>query len=161
LRKDRTVPVQAFSTKDNRIIYPSGDFETFVTLEELEAAGLGNDPPVSFRVLDSCQFIPERNCGHPFKRFIEQQYYKHLELKAKGDSLEHAIKVVLNSIYGKTVQRVNNRMGNIFNPLLHHTSPLYKGAALSLRRRKLTRAGCHHLCDRLARHHPGNTKFEH
>jgi hypothetical protein len=65
-------------------------------------------------VLDSCQFIPSRNCAQPFNLFIEQQYYKRVELKAKGDPLERAIKVVLNSIYGKTAQRVNNSMGNIF-----------------------------------------------
>ena len=105
-----------FRTKDNRIIYPSGDFETYVTLEELRAAG--SDPRINYHILKSCQFVSKKNCGHPFRRFIEEQYYKRLELKAKGDPLERAIKIVLNSIYGKTAQRVNNRMGNIFNPVI-------------------------------------------
>jgi hypothetical protein len=102
-----------FRTKDNRMIYPVGDFETFVTLHELRA--VEGDPRIRYEILDSQQFIQDKECPYPFKNFIEDQYYKRLELKKMNDQLERAIKVVLNSIYGKTAQRVNNVMGNIYN----------------------------------------------
>jgi hypothetical protein len=102
-----------FRTKDSRIIYPVGDFETFVTLEELKA--VKGDTRISYEILDSLQFIPDKDCTYPFKKFIEDQYYLRLRLKKNKDPLERAIKVVLNSIYGKTAQRINNVMGNIYN----------------------------------------------
>ena len=105
-----------FRAKDGRITYPVGDFETFVTLEELNA--VDGDEIIQYRILASQQFIPSKDCFYPFKDFIEENYYKRLELKKKKDPLERAIKVVLNSIYGKTAQRVNNVMGNIFNPAI-------------------------------------------
>jgi hypothetical protein len=105
-----------FRTKDNMLIYPVGKFETYVTLEELKA--VEGDNRISYKILDSWQFIPDKNCTYPFKEFIEQQYNKRLELKENGDQLERAIKVVLNSMYGKMAQRVNNRIGNLFNPVI-------------------------------------------
>lgn len=105
-----------FRTKDGRIIYPVGDFETFVTLEELKA--VEGDVRVRYEILESHQFVPDEGCGYPFKEFVEKQYYLRLELKKKQIPLERAIKVVLNSIYGKTAQKVNNVMGNIFSPAI-------------------------------------------
>ena len=105
-----------FKTQNNRIIYPTGEFETFVTLEELKSV-IG-DERISYKILDSYQFIPSKNCAYPFKEFIENQYYQRLKLKEEKNPLERAIKVILNSIYGKTAQRVSNRMGNLFLPVV-------------------------------------------
>jgi hypothetical protein len=105
-----------FRTKKNLIIYPVGEFETYVTLEELKA--VRNDERISYKILDSYQFIPAKICGYPFKKFIEKQYEKRLTFKAKGLPTERAIKVILNSIYGKTAQRKNNTMGNLFIPVI-------------------------------------------
>lgn len=54
----------------------------------------------------------------PYKNFIEKLYQKRLELKRNGDPLQLPIKIILNSIYGKTGQRINRRIGNLFNPVL-------------------------------------------
>lgn len=105
-----------FRTKDNRIIYPIGEFETFVTLEELMA--VAGDDRIRYKIPDSYQFVPNRNCNYPFKDFIEHEYYRRLELKANSNPLERAIKIILNSIYGKMAQRKNNIMGNLFNPVI-------------------------------------------
>jgi hypothetical protein len=105
-----------FRTKDNRIIYPVDEFETYVTLDELNA--VKGDPRIKYRILESVQFIPAKGCGYPCKEFIEELYYRRLELKKRNDPLERAIKVVLNSIYGKTAQRTNNIMGNLFCPVV-------------------------------------------
>ena len=105
-----------FRTKNNMIMFPVGEFETYVTLEELKA--VESDNRISCKILDSWQFIPDKDCPYPFKDFIEEQYNKRLELKEKGDQLERAIKIVLNSMYGKMAQRVNNRIGNLFSPVI-------------------------------------------
>lgn len=105
-----------FRTKGNRIIYPVGEFEPDVTLEELKA--VDGDPRIRYKILESYQFIPNKNCRYPFKKFIEDLYYKRLKLKEEDNPLERAIKIVLNSIYGKMAQRVNNRIGNIFSPVI-------------------------------------------
>ena len=105
-----------FRTKDNRILYPVGTFESYVTLEELHA--VDNDDRIKFKILESHQFIPHADCRFPYKDFIESQYSRRLFLKKQHDPLERAIKLVLNSMYGKMAQRVNNKMGNLFNPFI-------------------------------------------
>ncbi|MGY5149068.1 MAG: DNA polymerase [Candidatus Nitrosopumilus sp. bin_68KS] len=105
-----------FRTKNNRIVYPIGEFETFVTLEELIA--VHDDSKIKYKILDSHQFIPNSNCSYPFRDFVEEHYYKRLKLKRENNPLERAIKIILNSIYGKTAQRVNGKMGNLFVPVI-------------------------------------------
>jgi hypothetical protein len=105
-----------FRTKNKRIIYPTGEFETFVTLEELKA--VTGDSRIKYKILESSQFIANENCTYPFKDFIKSQYQKRLDLKAQHNSLERTIKIVLNSMYGKTAQRTNKVMGNLFNPVI-------------------------------------------
>jgi len=105
-----------FVKKNRTICYPSGKFRTYVTLDELQM--VKGDAEIKFKILESWQFIPNKNTTYPFKNFIKQQYYKRLELKQENNPLEKAIKVVLNSIYGKMAQRTNNVIGNLFNPVI-------------------------------------------
>jgi hypothetical protein len=105
-----------FIKKNHTICYPSGKFRTYVTLDELKM--VQGDPNIKYKIIQSCQFIPNKNCNYPFKEFIEKQYYKRLELKKSGNKLEKAIKIILNSIYGKTAQKTNKIMGNLFNPVI-------------------------------------------
>ncbi len=45
-------------------------------------------------------------------------YKKRLKLKQENNSLQLPIKIILNSIYGKTGQSVNHKIGNLFNPVI-------------------------------------------
>ena len=99
--------------RNHNFLFPSGKFETYVTLDELRAC----DSVIDYRILDSWQFIPKSNY-YPYKRFIENLYDKRLELKKKKDPLQLPIKTILNSIYGKTAQKVNRVIGNLFNPVI-------------------------------------------
>lgn len=64
--------------------------------------------------LYSYQFIPEYDeC--PFREFIKKLYLKRLNLKQKNSPLQLSLKIILNSIYGKTGQKVKGRIGNMFN----------------------------------------------
>ncbi|MEO9277921.1 MAG: DNA polymerase [Nitrososphaera sp.] len=106
-----------FRKKNGTICYPCGKFQTYVTLDELKA--VENDPRIKYTIIESWQFIPNKNCGYPFKNFIEDQYYSRMKLKSEKNPLERAIKIILNSIYGKTVQtKPHNTMGNLFNQVI-------------------------------------------
>jgi len=115
---DPTVKIAPFPfiKKNRTICYPCGKFKTFVTLDELKA--VERDPRIKYRILESYQFIPNKDCGYPFKKFIEEQYKRRMKLRKEGNQLERAIKIILNSIYGKTAQRTNRMMGNLFNPAI-------------------------------------------
>ncbi len=103
-----------FRTTQN-LIYPIDRFQTYVTLEELKAVGI--DSRIKYKILESWQFIPDKNCTYPFKSFIETQYNKRLELKAQKNPLQQAIKIILNSMYGKFAQ-TRPYAGNLFNPAI-------------------------------------------
>ncbi|PIN69703.1 DNA polymerase, partial [Candidatus Woesearchaeota archaeon CG11_big_fil_rev_8_21_14_0_20_43_8] len=95
------------------IIFPSGKFETFVTIDELKVVD-----SKYYKILDSYQFVPDGKLVYPFKEFVESMYGKRLQLKKDGNPLQLPIKIILNSIYGKTGQKINRIMGNLFNPVI-------------------------------------------
>jgi len=105
-----------FVKKNKTICYPCGKFRTYVTLDELLM--VKHDPKIKYKILESYQFIPNKNCDYPFKKFIEKQYKRRMKLKKDNDPLEKAIKIILNSIYGKMAQRINHVIGNLFNPVI-------------------------------------------
>jgi len=90
------------------------------------------DSRIKYKILDSAQFIPNKDCTYPFRDFIEEQYNKRLQLKKEKNPIERAIKIVLNAMYEKTTQKVNSVMGNLFNPVIssfitgHARAQLYK-----------------------------------
>jgi hypothetical protein len=51
-------------------------------------------------------------------KFIQSLYQKRQKLKQENNPLEQPIKIILNSIYGKTGQKINGVMGNLFNPVM-------------------------------------------
>lgn len=98
--------------KGNRIFFPTGRFETIVTLHELLACKSRK----YFQILDSWQFVPISD-NYPYQEFVEDLYQKRLVLKQNDDPLQLPIKIILNSIYGKTGQKKNG-IGNLFNPVI-------------------------------------------
>lgn len=98
---------------NGKLVFPSGKFLTYVTLDEIKAC----ENPAYYKVLDSWQFV-SNSSKYPYKSFIENMYLKRLELKRKKDPLQLPIKVILNSIYGKAGQKVNRVIGNLFNPVI-------------------------------------------
>lgn len=107
-------PVPPFPFRKNGIVvFPSGRFRTFVTLDELKAC----ENPDYYRIVRSWQFIP--NSDHrPYTYFIESLYGKRLLLKERNDPMQLPVKIILNSFYGKAGQKVNRVIGNLFNPVI-------------------------------------------
>lgn len=109
---DKYVPPFPFRANHN-IVFPSGKFITYVTLNEIQAC----KNPDFYQILESSQFIPSSE-SYPYRDFIHNLYLKRLELKQNGSPMQLPIKIILNSIYGKTGQKVNRVIGNLFNPVL-------------------------------------------
>ena len=109
------LPAFAFrriTQNNNLICYPSGQFITYATLEELQ-----NVDSRHYEIISSWQFFDD-NPTYPFKEFIEKHYAKRLQLKQNKDPMQLPIKIILNAIYGKMGQKVNRRIGNLFNPVI-------------------------------------------
>ena len=105
--------VTPFPFNNGRLIFPSGKFITYVTLAELLAC----ESPDFYKILDSYQFI-SNSAQYQYQQFVENMYNKRMSLKEANDDLERPFKVILNSIYGKTAQKINRRIGNLFNPII-------------------------------------------
>lgn len=100
----------------SKIIYPVGKFITFVTLAELLAC----EDSSWYEILDSWQYC-DSEPYYPYKKPIGEMYKQRQELKRQKNPLEQPFKIILNSIYGKTGQTTDNKMGNIFNPVIVST----------------------------------------
>ena len=111
------IPPFPFRAK-TMIIFPSGRFETYVTLPELLAC----EDTKFYKILDSWQFIPDSN-EYIYREFVEKLYKKRLELKKINNPLQLPIKIILNSIYGKTGEydKLTKKIGNLFNPVIFTT----------------------------------------
>ena len=102
--------------KNNRLLFPSGKFVTYCTLAELKAC----DNPKYYKILESYQYFDDYPI-YPYKEFVESIYKKRIQFKNDNNPLQLPLKVILNSIYGKTAQRVGNRIGNLFSPVIAST----------------------------------------
>ena len=109
------IPPFPFKTND-KLVFPSGNFITYCTLAELKSC---NNPDY-YSILESYQYC-DGTPSYPYKEFVEAIFSKRLRLKEEKNPLELPLKVILNSIYGKTAQRVGNKIGNLFNPVIAST----------------------------------------
>lgn len=97
---------------NGQLVFPSGRFITSVTLAEMQ-----NRDRSRYKIRNSWQFVPISK-ALPYGKFIENLYQKRLELKQNGSPMQLPIKIILNSIYGKTGQKINRIIGNLFNPVI-------------------------------------------
>ena len=106
----------------------------------LESSGF---PKRSIRILDAWHFIPEDPTERPF-RAVAEKYDWRKKLQAKNDPAERAIKLCLNSLYGKLAQSVSAAgrfrasEGHARKPTYHQIE--YAGYAASVCRAKVYRA---------------------
>ena len=96
-----------------KLVYPVGEFITFVTLAELQSC----EDSSWYEILESWQYC-DSNPYYPYKKPIAEFYQKRQKLKSEKNLLEQPFKIILNSIYGKTGQITDGKMGNIFNPVI-------------------------------------------
>lgn len=103
--------------KTDSNIYPNYE-KGFLYLTKSDLTFI-NDYPEEFgypdvKVIDGYEFFPDI-MNFPFKREIEKLYkWKESE---NDEAIRMVVKTVLNSIYGKTIQNINNITGSLWNPI--------------------------------------------
>ena len=103
--------VQKFKNVLN--IYPNGKMRLYLTKNEIEFIEKCF-PKVYIEVIDGYEFMAHE-FYYPFKKEIEYLYqWKETE---KNPDIKYCVKIILNSLYGKTIQAVGGNTGKLFNPL--------------------------------------------
>ena len=83
------------------------------TLDEIKEALLWKPEFVAFG--EWAIFYPETD-KKPFREFIDKFY--EIKMTADKKSADYAVsKIMLNSIYGKTIQAIKDKAGKMFNPI--------------------------------------------
>lgn len=76
--------------------------------------------PKKFIVGEWYRFVEDDSNSRPFKKFIDKFY--ELKMNSESGSVSYNVaKVQLNSIYGKTVQCIDNKIGKMWNPIYGST----------------------------------------
>jgi hypothetical protein len=99
-----------------KVLFPSGKFITYSTIDELRAC----TNPDYYKIIESWQFIPNDKNYCPYREFILDMYAKKSELK--DGPMYLPFKIMLNSVFGKSGETISRRrckiMGNFFNPTI-------------------------------------------
>jgi hypothetical protein len=87
----------------NKLVFPSGNFSGYYTFFELrKALDLG------YGVKNLRNGVIYTKTFTPFKEFVLDLFKKRREYQKVGDNLEYVVKIMLNSLYGKWAQRIEN-----------------------------------------------------
>ena len=94
-------------------IYPNGRFKLYLTKKEIEFIE-SHFKNVEIEIISSWEFMIHHE-KYPFREEIERLYeWKETE---KDKNIKLVVKIILNSLYGKTIQTVNQKTGKLFNPI--------------------------------------------
>ena len=94
-------------------IYPNGIFKQYLNNFEIDFIRK-NFPTCEIEVHKGVKFNVKKEV-YPFKKEIEFLY--EWKEKEKDADIKYAIKIIMNSFYGKMAQCVNKRTGKIWNPI--------------------------------------------
>jgi hypothetical protein len=97
-------------------LYPNGKYNCYLLKSEIEFIR-ENFENVNIRIISGVEFFP-KEYTYPFKEEIEKLY--KWKDKETDEDIKHVVKIILNSIYGKTIQITPNDtkdIGNLFNPM--------------------------------------------
>jgi len=98
------LPEQEYVLNNKRIVYPEGERTQFITRIELDFMLKNN---YKCKVLGGVEWEQnKKRFDSPFN-WMESTFYKRLEIKQKNkeDMRQYALKITLNSSYGKTAQQ--------------------------------------------------------
>lgn len=57
------------------------------------------------------------NPSYPLKEFVQKLYSDRMQYKKSDQMMQKTLKIILNGMYGKFIQRVDGKIGNTFNPI--------------------------------------------
>jgi hypothetical protein len=143
LPKGRPFYPFAWRSPEGAIYFPPTGRAWIWHPEVAAALQLGGFPKRAIRLLEAWHFIPDDPAERPFA-VVAEKYEHRRKLKEAGDPAERAIKLCLNSLYGKLAQSVSAAgkfgadAGHARKPTYHQIE--YAGYAASACRAKVCRA---------------------
>ena len=99
---DNLTPVWANS--HNRNYHPTGKMEIWVTQPELE---FFMERGLDFQIIEANHILKRTDHKRPFGELVNFLYEKRLEAKKAGDPIQMTYKIILNSMYGVTINAFN------------------------------------------------------
>jgi hypothetical protein len=96
-------------------VFPNGRFNQTLTKDEIEFYR-DNFQSIDIKIIDGIEFFPDEIL-QPLKEEIEKLYaWKE---KEKDPDVKYAVKIFMNSFYGKTIQKAGdiNLTGKVWNPI--------------------------------------------
>lgn len=100
--------------RSNMNLYPNGSFYSYLTNQEINFI-LKNFQNTEITIINGFEFIPFQE-KYPFKEEIERLY--QWKEKEKDEDIKYCVKIILNSLYGKTIQGGSTgKTGKLFNPI--------------------------------------------
>lgn len=94
-------------------IYPNGSLTQYLTHNELLFI-LKNFKEIDISIKEGYIFR-EYKLQYPLREKITELY--HWKEREEDRDIKYAVKIVLNSLYGKFIQTAGNKTGKLFNPL--------------------------------------------
>lgn len=109
-------------------IYPNGKFTQYLSKQEIDFIN-ENYEHTEIKIIDGYEFIP-KSFVYPFREEVKKLY--SWKEKEKDPDIKYCVKIILNSLYGKTIQVSgdDNRTGKLFNPL--YASLITSGVRIKL-----------------------------
>lgn len=93
------IPFLPFKDKEGKLLFPVGKFKGWYSHNELRySLELG----YKIKLIKSYYYLKN---FYPFKSFVENLYPLRIKYKLENNKMEYAIKILLNSLYGKFAQR--------------------------------------------------------
>ena len=99
---DNLTPVWVNSHQKN--YHPNGKLDIWVTQPELE---FFMDKGFDYKIKKAYHIMKSKDHEQPFKELVNDLYEKRLEAKKDNDPIQQTYKIILNSIYGVTINTIS------------------------------------------------------
>lgn len=93
--------------------YPIGYFTQYLTQNEILFIQ-ENFKEVEIEIIDGYCFYPDTYIYPLRKKILDLYFWKETE---ENKDIKYLVKIILNSLYGKFIQKVGGRTGQLFNPI--------------------------------------------
>lgn len=90
----------------NKNYHPNGKVEIWVSQSEIE---FFMNKGFDFKIIKAYHLLKKKNQEQPLKELVNYLYEKRLEAKKDGDPIQLTYKIILNSIYGVTVNTISKK----------------------------------------------------
>lgn len=106
------IPVLPYKTED-KLAFPKGELRDVMLCHNELRFALER----GYTLTDIGEQIYTLKSFNPFEGFVNSMFNKRLEYKSEGNPTEAIVKLLMNSLYGKFGQKLENDDGGIYEPI--------------------------------------------